>query len=135
MKKLIVISVLALLFLSNGLFSQTGITSKPDTIKYVPVGKAEPYVPPFVKSTITSFQVKDTKPTILAETEWILLDSIYVESIVPPAGNLGVILNTGTRKLELIHPLNLTTDAINAVSKAPKWLRLQLEYTLSKLSA
>ena len=150
MKNLIVISVLALLFLSNGLFSQTGITSKRDTIKYIPFGKAEPYTLPDVKGITTNIPFmgkvtavgkaenmngfKDNKNTILAETEWILLDSIYVESIVPPSGNLGVILNTGTRTLELIHPLNLTTDAINAIKKAPKWLRPQLEYTLSKLN-
>lgn len=134
MKKLFVTSSLFMLFLSYGLFSQTGITQKKDNTIYIPAGKAESYVPPVQKGLFTTGERKDTKSTTQAETEWILLDSVFVETIVPPSGNLGVILNTGTRTLELIHPLNLTIDAVNAVKKAPKWIRPQLEYTLSKLS-
>ncbi|TAL69328.1 MAG: T9SS type A sorting domain-containing protein [Bacteroidetes bacterium] len=131
MKKLFVV-LLALMFLSNGLFSQTGITQKVENVNLIPVGKAESYYPPVQTGTV--FESKDSKSTTLAETEWILLDTIFVETIIPPSGNIGVILNTGTRTLELIYPHILTPEAQNAVLKSPKWLRLQLEYTFSKLS-
>ncbi|MBI5325520.1 MAG: hypothetical protein HZB41_09680 [Ignavibacteriae bacterium] len=132
MKNLFVNAVFAMLFLSYGLFSQTGITQKTENHDLIPVGYAEPYFPPVLNHGIGSEKGKYNG--VLAETEWILLDSISVESIIPPSGNMGVILNTGKRTLELIYPHILTPEAQNAVLKSPKWLRQQLEYTFSKLA-
>jgi hypothetical protein len=67
-------------------------------------------------------------------SNWLLTDSIYVNSLIPGNNHLGVMINSLKRKLELISPYNLSDKAKQAVAKSPRWMRPELETTLSKLS-
>ena len=67
-------------------------------------------------------------------SNWLFTDSIYVNSLIPGNNHLGVMINSAKRKLELISPCNLSDKANQALAKSPKWIRPELQMTLSKLS-
>lgn len=65
---------------------------------------------------------------------WNLLDSVYYDVLVPAGTNYGVKFNRQSRKLEGISNINLCPESKQAVAKSPKWMRLELSNTLSKLN-
>jgi len=65
---------------------------------------------------------------------WILTDSVFLYSFIQAGKNLGVKINIKNRKLEIISPNTLSTEAQQAVAKSPKWIRQELINTLSGLS-
>ncbi|MFA6570589.1 MAG: transglutaminase domain-containing protein, partial [Bacteroidota bacterium] len=95
---------------------------------YEVIGNATPYYP------VKEVTKKENQPDkILRNEQWIFSDSVYLNSYIPSGENLGVKINVRTRRLEIITPHTLTTDAKTAISKSPKWLRAMLENTLSQL--
>ena len=105
-----------------------GVTAKnPVTETLIPVGQAEPYYP--------ALQKVKNNPVLFSETNWKLLDSVYLNSFIPASANLGVRMHTGLRKLQIISPFNLTWESQMAVKKSPRWLRAKLENTLGQLDA
>lgn len=134
MKKIVIFILFVFFLFNSSLISQQ---EKPSCIgqkTFISVGRAEEYKPPLKNIKIND--IKEIQNTPLDGSSWILLDSVYFNSFIPAGANLGVKINTGsTRGLVFISPFNLCMDAVNAVKKAPKWLRPQLEYTLSRLKA
>lgn len=102
--------------------------SLPLDIKLLPNGTAEVYSPERI-SKVDRSKVDD----ILMINNWTKADSIYIDKLIPARANCGVKINKSKFKLEIISAQNLTDKARNAVAKAPKWIRAELENTLSQL--
>jgi len=108
--------------------SALGITNSKDFFReLIPFGQAEVYNPGKYKS---NFKLSDS---FLSDDNMYLNDSVFLKKLLPAGQNLGVKINVATRKFEIISPYNLTDEAKAAVQKAPKWIRNELERTLSQL--
>ena len=99
--------------------------------------------------------IQKKKDTPLDETVWTLTDTVYLDHYLPAGEHIGVRLNVPRTMLEVISPyfnpedypsenekggdvslddeLILTTEAQNAIRKAPKWIRPELECTLAQV--
>ena len=109
--------------------SKLGITNNIDFGKVlIPMGQATLYQPESNK--------KETKESeiFLSKTDWLLLDSNYINTFLPAGANVGFQMNFSKRCLDLVSPFKLTDKAKEAVKKSPLWIRPVLENTLSKVS-
>ncbi|MBN1448397.1 MAG: hypothetical protein JXA28_10745 [Bacteroidetes bacterium] len=67
--------------------------------------------------------------------EWRLIDSVSLDTWIPPLGYAGVRFNSGSRRLEVVRSLpQLRAAAQQAVARSPQWIRAKLEHTLSEIS-
>jgi hypothetical protein len=85
---------------------------------------------------IVSPDISNTKipeqDKLLIDESWLLLDSINLHSYIKPKGNLGVRFYPAERFLHKIGFWeNKPQEVIEALAKAPEWIRLDLENTLS----
>lgn len=100
----------------------------PLNMKLTPNGTAQVYAPEGMPKVDKS-KVND----IIMINYWTKADSIYLDKLIPARANCGVKINKTKFKLEIISAQNLTEKATYAVKKAPKWIRAELENTLSQL--
>lgn len=100
----------------------------PLNMKLTPNGTAQVYAPEGMPKVDKS-KVND----IIMINNWTKADSIYLDKLIPARANCGVKINKTKFKLEIISAQNLTEKAKYAVKKAPKWIRAELENTLSQL--
>ncbi len=92
-------------------------------------GQAERYTAPTMIKRIAD------DDSVIIDMGWKLIDSYKINTLLPASSNLGVKLNTETKKLEPFLPYTLTDNAVLAVAKAPSWIRPVLQYTFGKLTS
>lgn len=110
--------------------SKLGISNSLDFDKVlIPIGQAAFYQPENEKKE------SYLSDNFLSDTNWMLVDSNYINTFLPVGANVGVMMNFSKRKLELVSPYKLTETGIAAVKKSPLWIRPILENTLSKVGS
>jgi len=91
------------------------------------IGRASSYTP--VERS------KIGKNTITDNRDWEIVNSITVDSYIPAGGHLGVGVSGSDHSMEIVSDLGtLTDEAEQAIFKAPRWLKAELENVFSQLS-
>ncbi len=131
MKKQIIFFIFAFVLIASALNSEEvrGLTNKElFSEKLEVIGKAKIYSP----------QIMKTEKTTTDETRenWLLLDSFDFDSFIQPGKHLGVFFDNTDQTIEMISNFEtLVPDAVEAIDRAPLWLRPALECTLLQLAS
>jgi hypothetical protein len=135
-----ILLIFTLILLNNPVFSQygknndgiRGLTSKPISTEEIIInGKAEEYKP---KELPQKFQTVENT----FNSDWQLIDKIDLDMCLEAGLHHTIYFDKTAAKLQQIEQkyINaLTANAQAAVQKAPKWLRKELTWTFTKLSA
>ncbi|MBR9978619.1 MAG: hypothetical protein KFH87_11085 [Bacteroidetes bacterium] len=108
-----------------------GMTSIPFGVEeYFSVGEATPISP---EGTARRPLMREESSSL--RNDWRVIDSVVLDTWIPPLGFAGIQFDSRTRSLLPVPGLpTLRFSARQAVARAPRWLRSQLEHTLSQLS-
>jgi len=91
------------------------------------IGTASGYIP-VERSKTEVNKISDNR-------DWEPVNSIIVDSYIPAGGHLGVGVSGSDHSMELVSELGaLTNEAEQAIFKAPRWLKAELENVFSQLS-
>ncbi len=130
MKKQFIFFMLIVVLTSTALNSEEvrGITNKILTPgKLEVIGSARTYSPSFTRH--------QRKTTVLTRENWLLVDSLNFNSYIQPGMHLGVFYDNSVEEISLFSSSeSLEPEALEALNKAPKWLRPALENTFLQLS-
>ena len=131
MKKQFIFFMLIVVLTATVLNSEEvrGLTNKIITPgKFEVIGSARTYSP--------SFTTPRQKTSILIRDNWLLVDSLNFNSYIQPEMHYGVFYDNSVDEISLFSSCeSLVSEALEALAKAPKWLRPALENTFLQLSA
>ena len=131
MKKLLLMLIAVIMFAYN-LSSQNirGCTYEIQTKKtFTVVGQAKEYSPVIKEESLQNNKTGDNKG-------WELIDSININSYIQAGKCSGVKFDKDNHNFEVISDHGeLTANAISALEKTPKWIRLDLQNVFSGLTA
>ena len=131
-----IVSLAALCLVINVGYAQQaprGMTEQlPVPSTFIPADKAERVYPADAAELMT------IPPRIDAPRaeDWRVADSVVFDAYVPARGYTGIRFDRAGRRLEMVSSLpSLTSSARTAVERSPRWMRSDLEHTLSFLSS